>query len=124
MRVKARKMSTFAAVLIFEDDNKQLSLSEANSMVRTAVESVLPDAMWVQAELMDIREKGHCYMELVEKDDSGNTPIAQARACCWNNTWREVKEKWAQVMGETLMERGMKMLFLLKANFHEAYGFS
>ena len=111
-------------MLSFTDDNKQLSLSEANSMVRAAVETALPEAMWVQAELMDIREKGHCYMELVEKDESGNTPIAQARACCWSNTWYEVKGKWRQAMGDTGMERGMKMLFLLKANFHEAYGFS
>ena len=124
MRVKAEKKSTFAAVLIFEDDIRHISLSEANYMVREAVETALPDAVWVQAELMDIRERGHCYMELVEKDDSGHTPIAQARACCWSNTWHEVKGKWEQVMGDAIMERGMKMLFLLKANFHEAYGFS
>ena len=124
MRVKAEKKSTFAAVLIFEDDIRHMSLSEANYMVREVVETALPDAVWVQAELMDIRERGHCYMELVEKDDSGHTPIAQARACCWSNTWHEVKGKWEQVMGDAIMERGMKMLFLLKANFHEAYGFS
>jgi exodeoxyribonuclease VII large subunit len=91
MRVKAEKKSTFAAVLIFEDDIRHMSLSEANYMVREVVETALPDAVWVQAELMDIRERGHCYMELVEKDDSGHTPIAQARACCWSNTWHEVK---------------------------------
>ena len=115
-------------MLIFDDDNRngaQLTLSEANGLVRDAVEMALPDAIWVQAEVLDIREKGHCYMELVEKDEVRNTPIAQARACCWNNTWREVKEKCEETCGSDVSAwRGLKMLFLLRANFHEAYGFS
>ena len=120
---------TFVApMLIFSDDNAHISLSEANSLVREAVEMALPEALWVQAEVLDIREKGHCYMELVEKDDAYNTPIAQARACCWNNTWREVKRKCEDTLGSQQGDvsawRGLRMLFLLKANFHEAYGFS
>jgi exodeoxyribonuclease VII large subunit len=124
-------------MLLFTDDNTHISLSEANSLVRGAVEMALPEALWVQAEVLDIREKGHCYMELVEKDDVRNTPIAQARACCWSNTWQAVKRKCEQafapphshqsregVAGGVSAWRGLKMLFLLKANFHEAYGFS
>lgn len=113
-------------MLKFTDDTTHLSLSEANSLVREAVEMALPEALWVQAEVLDIREKGHCYMELVEKDDVRNTPIAQARACCWSNTWQSVKRKCEQTLGENPIQRaaGTKMLFLLRANFHEAYGFS
>ena len=113
-------------MLLFTDDNTHISLSEANRLVRGAVEMALPEALWVQAEVLDIREKGHCYMELVEKDDVRNTPIAQARACCWSNTWQAVKRKCEQALGEEPIRSaaGTKMLFLLKANFHEAYGFS
>ena len=118
---------TFVApMLIFTDDNAHISLSEAHSLVREAVEAALPEPLWVQAEVLDIREKGHCYMELVEKDDAYNTPIAQARACCWSNTWQTVKRKCEQALGENPIRSaaGTKMLFLLRANFHEAYGFS
>ena len=120
---------TFVApMMIFTDDNTHISLSEANSLVREAVEMTLPEALWVQAEVLDIREKGHCYMELVEKDDAYNTPIAQARACCWNNTWQVVKRKCEEALnsqqGDVSAWRGLRMLFLLRANFHEAYGFS
>ena len=113
-------------MLKFTDDNVHLSLFEANSLVRDAVESALPESLWVQAEVLDIRERGHCYMELVEKDDVRNTPIAQARACCWSNTWAKVKRKCEQALGENAIQSaaGIKMLFLLRANFHEAYGFS
>ena len=117
-------------MLKFTDDTTHLSLSEANSLVREAVETALPEALWVQAEVLDIREKGHCYIELVEKDDVRNTPIAQARACCWINTWAKVKRKCEQALGENALQSaagsaaGLKMLFLLRANFHEAYGFS
>lgn len=121
----SKKNSTFAIVLIFDDDTKHLSLSQANGLVRDAVEFSLPDAIWVQAELLDIRERNHCYMELVENDETTNTPIAQARACCWSNTWRTVREKWRKAVGdERPLAKGMKILFLLRANFHEAYGFS
>ena len=61
-------------------------------MVRDAIETELSDDFWVQAELAECREsRGHCYMELVEKDELSNTPIARASAKCWKTTWNVVR---------------------------------
>lgn len=68
--------------------DKPLSLLELNSLVAAVVDISLPDEYWVEAELSEAREvRGHCYMELVEKDEYSNTPMARASAKCWASRW-------------------------------------
>lgn len=77
---------------------------------------------WVQAELSELRVvRGHCYMELVEKDAAGNTPIARAQAVCWMSTWQMVGQHFQQVAGQPLAA-GMKVLVEVHPDFHQAYG--
>lgn len=84
----------------------------------------MPDSYWVEAELLDCHEgNGHCYMELVQKDEYSNTPVARARANCWRNTWMRLRPRFEKVTGQRL-HAGMKVLLLVKASFHPAYGFS
>lgn len=111
--------------MFFNDDNNDfLSLSQLNSLVREVIELSLDGSYWVEAELASVREsRGHCYMELVEKSDGNNTPIAQARANCWANVWMRLLPKFRNVTGQDLC-RGMKVLLRVKASFHEAYGFA
>ncbi len=103
---------------------QNLTLYELNNLVRQSLELTMPDDYWVEAELSELREvRGHCYMELVEKDECGNTPIAKASAKCWQNTWMFVRQHFERVTGRP-MRPGMKVLLKVSANFHEAYGFS
>ena len=103
---------------------KALTLHELNSMVRDAIEMELTDEYWVQAELAECREnRGHCYMELVQKEEDGNTPIARASAKCWKTTWMMVRPYFERETGQTL-HAGMKVLLKVYPQFHEAYGFS
>ena len=102
----------------------RLSLRQLNLMVRDAIESALPDEYWVEAELSECRENsGHCYMELIEKDELSNTPVARASAKCWRQTWGMVKPYFERVTGQPL-RAGMKVLLQVYAQYHEAYGFS
>lgn len=84
----------------------------------------MPDSYWVEAELLDCHEgNGHCYMELVQKDECSNTPVARARANCWRNTWMRLRPRFENITGQRL-HAGMKVLLQVKATFHPAYGFS
>ena len=77
-----------------------ISLLELNRMVRDVIELGMPDAYWVEAELADVRESaGHCYMELVQKDEFGSTPVARASAKCWRSTWALVRPHFERVTG-------------------------
>ena len=103
---------------------KPLTLYELNSLVRNAVELTLPDSYWVEAEIAEIRERGgHCYMELVQKDALGSTPVARASAKCWRSSWMLVRPHFERVAGQSL-HAGMQVLLQVYAQFHENYGFS
>ena len=100
------------------------SLRQLNLMVHDAIEAELSDEYWVQAELAECREsRGHCYMELVEKEEQSNTPIARASAKCWKTTWNVVRPHFERTTGQPL-HAGMKVLLRVYPQFHEAYGFS
>ena len=106
------------------DGPSHFTLRQLNLMVREAIEDALPDEYWVEAELSECRENsGHCYMELIEKDEHSNTPVARASAKCWRQTWLMVKPYFERTTGQPL-RTGMKVLLKVYAQFHEAYGFS
>ena len=102
-----------------------LSLYELNSLVRDVISMSLSDSYWVEAELSEAREGygGHCYMELIEKDEHSNTPIAKAHASCWRTRWMLLKPQFERVTGQRI-HAGMKVLLKVHAQFHENYGFS
>lgn len=101
-----------------------LSLLELNGLVKDTLQLGMPDSYWVEAELADVREStGHCYMELVQKDEFGSTPVARASAKCWRSSWMLVRPHFERVTGESL-HSGMKVLLQVHAQFHENYGFS
>ena len=103
---------------------KRYTLQLLNALVREAIEIELPDEYWVEAELSECREsRGHCYMELVEKDEASHTPIARASAKCWKQTWTMLQPYFERTTGQTL-HAGMKVLLKVYAQFHEAFGFS
>lgn len=104
--------------------NEHYTLRQLNLMVRDAIEDALPDEYWVEAELSECRENsGHCYMELIEKDERSNTPVARASAKCWRQTWAMVSPYFQRTTGQPL-RAGMKVLLKVYAQFHESYGFS
>ena len=100
------------------------TLRQLNLMVRDAIEMELHDEYWVEAELSECREHGgHCYMELIEKDERTNTPVARASAKCWRQTWQMLQPHFERTTGQPL-HAGLKVLLRVTAQFHEAYGFS
>lgn len=103
---------------------KALTLYELNQMVHETITVAMPDEYWVEAEISDIREvRGHCYMELIQKDEYGNTPLARASAKCWKNKWMYISPHFERITGH-ILRAGMKILVQVYADFHETYGFS
>ena len=104
--------------------NATLTLFELNTLVRELIESEMSHEYWVEAELSECRERGgHCYMELVQKEELSNTPIARASAKCWRSAWSLIQPHFERVTGQEL-HAGMKVRLKVYAQFHEAFGFS
>lgn len=79
--------------------------------------------VWVAGETSDLRVTGgHCYFELVQKDDAGNT-VSKIRANCWQSRWSAVSAKFYAGTG-TQLASGMKVMMRVSAGYHGAYGMS
>ena len=102
-----------------------MTLQELNGRVKSTLQFEMPDAYWVQAEISGISpsSQGHCYLELVQKDSTGRTFLAKAKANVWRNTWLRIKPYFEQQTGEPL-KVGMKVLLQVTVSFHEVYGYS
>ena len=102
----------------------EMTLLELNGMVRDLINHEMNGTYWVQAEITEKSERsGHCYMELIQKEEKSNTPVARASAKCWRSKWTLVKAHFFTVTQKELSP-GMKVLLNVTPQFHENYGFS
>ena len=102
-----------------------MSLYELGQLIRLTLREGLPDAYWVQAELSEVREayNGHCYIELVQKADRGNTLLAKARGTIWANVYKMLKPYFEHTTGQAFTA-GLKVLLQVSVEYHEQYGLS
>ncbi len=101
---------------------KQYSLLELCSCIDEALSMELNDTYWVRAEIASLTERGHCYMELVEKAKN-NAIAAKLRATCWQHVYHLLSAYFANETGQTLAV-GMQVLLQVEVSFHSVYGLS
>ena len=79
-----------------------ISLYDLCVLIREVVGDNFPEYIWVVAEIASIKENqnGHCYLELVDKNEE--KVIAQARATIWAYNYRSLAHKFEKATGETL----------------------
>ena len=104
---------------------EQLSLSELNSLVKEALQLAFPEQLWVVAEIgeLKVNRTGHCYIELVEKDNITNEISARARATIWSWQFRFIQPYFETTTGQALTA-GLKVLISVSVEFHEVFGYS
>ncbi len=98
---------------------EKLSLYELNHLIRTVMESSLPDTFLVTAEIASCDVKNHCYLTLVDKDE--DTIRAEIKAVIWATTFKKVSAEFRRAAGIEL-GKGIKILFEAEVSFHERYG--
>jgi len=96
-----------------------LSLYELNLIIRSTIETALPETFLVTAEVARINVKNHCFLELVDRDDENIR--AQMDAVIWADRYWVVSRRFRQVTGMDLT-KGIRILFEAYVNFHERYG--
>ena len=65
---------------------KPLSLSTLQAKIKEVLEQALPESFWVMAEINELKyhQAGHCYLELIEKEEASNVIRAKASATIWS----------------------------------------
>lgn len=105
--------------------NEKVTLLELQLIIRDSLYLSLPDAFWVMAEISEIKTNsaGHCYLELIEKNQNEKNVRARVKAIIWNSRFRFLKALFENITGENLRE-GIKVLVKIKVEYHELYGLS
>lgn len=103
--------------------HESISLVELNNRIaRLITTSPATQRVWVTAELSDVSDRGHCYLELIQKDERG-AQIAKARAVIWANVFRVLRDKFTMATGQRFTA-GIKLMVEVSASMHPVYGLS
>ena len=110
---------------MINDIENPLTLYSLNNLVREAVSAALPVRYWVTGELSEVREaaNGHCYIELVQRDEDTNELVAKARGTIWARIYSLLRPYFLEQTGRAFAQ-GLKVLLQVSVNFHELYGYT
>lgn len=100
------------------------SLSEVALAIRELLRQSFSGELWVKSEIAKLnihQQSGHCYLDLVEKQNSQTK--AQFRAVIWANDFEYISDKFSRVT-HTALKSGMMVLFMVRPVFHAVYGLS
>lgn len=103
-------------------DKNVFSLLEVTKSIQKTLSERYKNAFWVMAEMNKLnhyKHSGHCYPELVEKQDG--KVIAQLKSILWKTDYLNANDKFLKVLKEPLKD-GIKILFLAKICFDPGYG--
>ncbi len=102
-----------------------ISLYELNGMVREILEHSMDRSYWITAELSEVRvsAKGHCFLELVEKEDDSPRPLAKARAVIMGYLYPAIKMTFEETTNQPFCP-GLKVQLNVEVSFSEVFGYS
>ena len=101
------------------------SLLELNQRIRHELRNSMPDLYWIVAEIneLNVNRAGHCFMELVEKEQDSTQITAKARATIWAYQLRMLAPYFESMTGKPLTA-GLKIMLRASVEFHEIFGLS
>lgn len=102
-----------------------LTLYSLNNLVHNAVADAMPSRYWVTGELSEVRETatGHCYIELVQRDEMTLEMVAKARGTIWARIYSMLRPYFLEQTGQKFAA-GLKVLLQVTVSFHELYGYT
>ncbi|OQY48839.1 MAG: exodeoxyribonuclease VII large subunit [Candidatus Parabeggiatoa sp. nov. 2] len=103
-------------------DEDSLTLNDLLLSVQQTIAARYNDRYWVRAEVVNVSENLHVYMELSDYDSDGNE-VAKARATLWNHRADALLERFFDATGMSF-KAGLKVLLQVRVEFHPRYGFS
>lgn len=99
-----------------------VSLSDLLQGVSQAVSAAFTEPVWVRVEVVDVRLKGHVYLELAERSPHGDL-VAKCHAMIWSAVAQRILPAFQQATGGELAA-GIKLLVRARPVFKAQYGFS
>jgi exodeoxyribonuclease VII large subunit len=81
--------------------------------------------VWLTAELSDVRQSGgHCYMELIDKNEATGAIDARLRGIIWAGNYSRLNSRFAAYTGGQRLATGIKVMVKGSINYHASFGMS
>ncbi|MBD5229115.1 MAG: exodeoxyribonuclease VII large subunit [Bacteroidales bacterium] len=104
-------------------DSKSMTISQLCTLLQKLVKVPQVTDVWVVGELSDFTLRGgHCYADLVEKDDDGK-PVAKIPLRIWNYMFNAINAKFERGTGQPIAT-GLKVKVCVAPSIHKLYGLS
>ncbi|HIP32069.1 MAG TPA: exodeoxyribonuclease VII large subunit [Crocinitomicaceae bacterium] len=102
---------------------KVFTLKQVLSSIKKTLEQRYSSTYWVKAEMhkLNLSKKGHCYPELLEKQDG--RIVAEIRGMIWQTNFDRINKRFIQTVKEPLKD-DMTLLLLVKITYSETFGLS
>lgn len=102
-----------------------LRLSELAQLIAAVFRQTLGgERFWVVAEVVGLKvNRGHCYLQLAEKDEVTTTPKAEFRGIIWSSLFEKLHTRFIRETGSPLREQ-VQILCCVEVQYHERYGLS
>ncbi len=98
------------------------SLFELNEYLRRVIALNFNEAIWIKAEIFQIKpSRGNYYLELVEKAEGSNDIIAQMSAVIWVKSALFIKRKLGELQ-DAILSDGTQISVKVRLDFNERYG--
>lgn len=120
-----KKQSTDAEMTLFGNDGGEstMTITQLCDAVQQLLKSPTVTDKWVVGELIDFSVRnGHCYADLVEKDDEGKA-LAKIPFRVWNYKYESLNKKFYAATNQQL-GAGLKVRVRVKPSMHKLYGLS
>lgn len=108
-----------------EREVQVFSLSQLSAVVAGVLRMHFSrERYWVTAEIIGLKtSRGHCYLQLAEKDELGINPRAEFRGIIWASTFDRLAPRFRRETGRDLGTQ-MQVLLEVEVNYHERFGLS
>ena len=99
---------------------QHFTLKQVAESIRKTIAERYSRTYWVTAEMHKLNQtrKGHCYPELVQKEDE--SIVVEMRGTIWKQNFDRIQQKFFEIVKEPLHD-GMELLFHVKIAYHPLY---
>jgi exodeoxyribonuclease VII large subunit len=106
-----------------EGNANRLTLLELSEAIQQTLNNAFSKNVWVVCEIseLNINRNGHCYLDLVDKDENSATLKARVRATIWASTFRMLRPFFESSTNRKLTA-GLKVLLYCSVSYHPLYG--
>lgn len=96
------------------------TLKQVAESIRKTIAERYSRTYWVTAEMHKLNQtrKGHCYPELVQKED--DLIVVEMRGTIWKQNFERIQQKFFEIVKEPIHD-GMELLFHVKITYHPIY---